>query len=132
DGTLFIADTGNGRIRRVIPDGLISTAAGNGIGSFAGDGGPATSAHLGSPTDVAIARDGSLYIADYGNTRVRRVDATGVITTVAGGGSCGSPYCGDGGPATHAQLSRVWGINFGPEGALYIADHDNGRVRRLG
>ncbi len=103
DGSLYIADTNNHRIRRVGPDGLITTITGNGIYGYGGDGGPATEASLYSPNGIALAPDGSLYIADTGNHRIRQGKVPiGLITTVAGNGN--TVYGGDGGPATEASL----------------------------
>jgi len=130
DGSLYIADELNNRVRRVGSDGIITTVAGSGIGGFSGDGGPATQAQLFTPTGVAIGSDGSLYIADYSNNRVRRVGTDGIITTVAGNGIGG--FSGDGGPATQAQLSNPIGVGTGLDGSLYIADYQNHRVRRVG
>jgi RHS repeat-associated protein len=129
DGSLYIADKGNNRVRRVGPDGIITTVAGNGIGSFGGDGGPATQANL-SAWRVAVGPDGSLYIMDYANNRVRRVGPDGLITTVAGNGTAG--FSGDGGPATAAQISWAEDIALGPDGGFYIADRNNQRVRWVG
>ncbi|MBK8125111.1 MAG: hypothetical protein IPK56_00080 [Elusimicrobia bacterium] len=83
-GNLYIADTGNHRVRRVDADGVITTVAGNGNGAYAGDNGPATQANLNHPMGVAVDAEGNLYIADTDNHRVRKVDVEGVITTVAG------------------------------------------------
>jgi len=130
DGSLYIADYGNSRIRRVGVDGVISTVAGNGVFGFSGDGGPATQARLKTPTSIALGADGSLYIADYGNNRIRRMGADGVIGTVAGNGASG--FSGDGGPATKASLSIIIGIALGADGSLYIADYGNNRIRRVG
>ena len=85
-GNLYVSDRNNNRIRRIDRDGIITTVAGTGVPGFSGDGGPATAAKLNSPIGLAVDAAGSLYIADGGNNRVRRVDADGVITTVAGGG----------------------------------------------
>ena len=103
DGNLYIADRNNNRIRRVGPDGIIITVAGNGISGFSGDGGPATQAALSAPFGMAVGPDGSLYIGDRNNRRVRRVGPDGIITTVAGNGQSG--FSGDGGPATQAAFS---------------------------
>ncbi|MFN2298493.1 MAG: hypothetical protein ACK2UB_06580, partial [Anaerolineales bacterium] len=130
DGSLYIADTNNSRIRRVGPDGIISTLAGTGIPGGEGDGGPAAQARLYSPSDVAVGPDGSLYIADTYNSRVRRVGPDGIIVTVAGTGIAG--FGGDGGPATQARISYTTGIAVGSDGSLYIADSSNQRVRRVG
>ncbi|ARV44886.1 hypothetical protein BCV50_07530 [Bacillus subtilis] len=131
DGSLYIADTENERIRRVGPDGIITTVAGTGVQGFSGDGGPATQAQLGSPRGVAVGSDGSLYIVDAGNVRIRRVGPDGIITTVAGTGVSG--FSGDGGPATQAQLSfPPGGVAVGSDGSLFIADTLNNRIRRVG
>jgi RHS repeat-associated protein len=135
DGSLYIADQGNHRIRRVSPGGIISTVAGSGSGAgFGGDGGPATQARLSSPDDVDIAPDGSLYIADQGNYRIRRVDPEGTITTVAGTGTRGTS--GDGGAAIAAQLEYVEAVEVATDGGLYVAQYgpfgSNSFVRRIG
>lgn len=129
DASLYIADTGNNRIRRVMPDGVIITVAGNGVYSFGGDGGPATQARLRSPFGVAVGSDGMLYIADNGNRRVRRVTPDGIITTVVGNGVYG--FSGDGGPATQASIGPS-NVVVGPDDALYIADNVGDRIRRVG
>ncbi|MBK7575333.1 MAG: hypothetical protein IPI26_08790 [Elusimicrobia bacterium] len=128
-GNLYIADTGNHRVRRVDADGVITTVAGNGNGAYAGDNGPATQANLNHPMGVAVDAEGNLYIADTDNHRVRKVDVEGVITTVAGDGQSG--FSGDGGPATLARLNRPTAVTVDREGHLYIADYDNNRVRRV-
>jgi RHS repeat-associated protein len=130
DGSLYIGDRFNNRIRRVGPDGIITTVAGNGISDFSGDGGPATQAALRNPSGVAVAPDGSLYIADYENHRVRRVGPDGIINTVAGSGI--SDFSGDGGPATLAALRNPSGLAVAPDGSLYFADGSNNRIRRVG
>jgi RHS repeat-associated protein len=130
DGSLYIADAENGRVRRVGPDGTITTVAGNGSPGFSGDGGPATAARLTAPTAVTVGSDGSLYVTDNGESRVRRVGPDGTITTVAGNGQLG--FSGDGGPATAAKFDSVGGVAVGPDGSLYIADLLNRRVRRVG
>jgi len=100
-GNLYMADGGNSRIRKVSASGIITTVAGNGTYSFSGDGGPATSAGLNVPTWVAVDSAGNLYITDAGNERVRLVNTSGIITTIAGNGVLGTS--GDGGPATSAS-----------------------------
>ncbi len=117
-GNLYIADYGNHRIRKVGTDGIISTVVGTGAASFAGDGGPATSAAIRNPSAVAFDAAGNLYIADYGNNRIRKVGADGVISTVAGNGLFGP--AGDGGPATQAALTGPTGIAFDSYGAMYV------------
>jgi RHS repeat-associated protein len=129
DGSLYIVDRGNWRIRRVGSDGIITTVAGNGSDDFSGDGGPATQAELG-PMSVAVAPDGSLYIADTSNNRIRRVDPMGIITTVAGKGTYA--FSGDGGPATQAGIGSPYGVAVAPDGSLYISERGSHRVRRVG
>jgi hypothetical protein len=129
DGGFLIADTGNSRVRRVSPDGTITTVAGAGTAGLSGDGGPATAADLNVPYSVAAAADGGVLIADTGNRRVRRVSPAGVITTVAGTGVQGST--GDGGAATAAQLNFPSGVAATPDGGVLIADWFADRVRRV-
>jgi trimeric autotransporter adhesin len=127
---LYIADTGNNRVRKVdLVTGIITTVAGTGIGGFSGDDGPATAAKLSTPQAVATDAAGNLYIADVGNNRIRKVDASGVITTFAGTGVAG--FAGDGGPATAARFSGPRGVTFDSSGNLYINDSANTRIRRL-
>ena len=128
-GNLYIADISNHRIRKVDSVGTITTVAGTGEGGFSGDGGAATEAQLDSPIGVAVDSAGNLYIADTLNKRVRKVDSTGTITTVAGTGEGG--FSGDGGAAVQAQLSSPAGVAVDGAGNLYIADQDNHRVRLL-
>ena len=135
-GNLYIADTSNDRIRKVDTAGVISTVAGNGTEGYGGDGGPATAAQLNSPQSVALDGAGNLYIADRLNHRIRKVDATGVITTVAGDGTVGGrfgagAYGGDGGPAVAAQLFSPNGMALDGAGNLYIADTGNDRIRKV-
>src|SRR5262249_998960 len=120
DGSLYIADDYNQRIRRVGSNGIITTVVGDGIPGSSGDGGPATQARINSPNGVALAPDGSLYIADSASSRIRRGGPDGIITTVAGNGTRG--YSGDGGPATQASLSDIFGVALAPDGSLYSAE----------
>jgi hypothetical protein len=129
DGGFFIPDTNNDRIRKVAPDGTITTVAGNGEHGFAGDGGQAVAATLGYPFAVVPTSDGGLLIADTANDRVRKVAADGTITTVAGDGVRG--YGGDGGPATQASLANVHNLAALPDGGFLIADEGNNRIRRV-
>jgi DNA-binding beta-propeller fold protein YncE len=127
-GNLYIADSGNQRVRRVTPEGRIDTVAGSGeeVGEI-GEGVPALQARLARPTEVAVGPEGSLYLAHTDHSCVRRLDAQGRIHTVAG--VCGEAgNSGEGGPATSALLSRPFGIDVGPDGTLYIADTFNHRV----
>ncbi|MET7390620.1 NHL repeat-containing protein [Streptomyces sp. NPDC005529] len=129
DGTVHIVDTFNHRVRRIAADATITTLAGTGQPGFSGDDGPAHHAQLHFPTNVAVGPDGTVYIADISNHRVRRVTTNGIITTVAGTGQHG--YGGDGGPAHHAALAAPRSMAVGPEGSLYIADTFNHRIRRI-
>jgi len=130
-GNLFIADQHNDRVRRVDAiTGVITTYAGTGDAGYLGDGGPATAARFDYPVSVAVDGAGNLFIADWNNSVVRRVDAaTGVITTYAGTGSSG--YSGDGGPATAAQVNWPIAVAVSGAGDLFIADTYNDRVRRV-
>jgi sugar lactone lactonase YvrE len=128
-GNVYIADAGNQRIRKVTLEGVIHTLAGNGTQGYGGDGGPAASAQLNSPTGVAVDTGGNLYIADSGNARIRKVTTDGVIRTVAGNGTSG--LSGDGGTATVAQLNQPTGVAVDADGNLYIADRINGRIRKV-
>ena len=126
-GNLYIADTYNSRVRKVT-NGVITTVAGNGTQSFSGDNGSATSAQLYNPHGVAAGPDGSLYIADSSNNRIRKV-ANGAITTVVGNGTAG--FSGDNGPAASAQLSDPEGVAVDSAGNLYIADTGDNRIRKV-
>jgi uncharacterized protein (TIGR03437 family) len=128
-GNLYFTDGNNNRVRKVTAGGLISTFAGNGRSGFAGDGGFAVGASLNIPSDLAIDLAGNLYIADSGNNRVRKVDPSGIITSVAGTGING--FAGDGGPAALATLNYPWGLTTDSAGQVYIADRVNSRVRQI-
>ena len=127
--TLYVADTGNRRVRAIAQDGTITTVAGNGIAANAGDGGPAAAASLVLPSGLARDAASRLLIADWGAHVIRRVDANGVITTIAGTGSPG--YSGDGGPATAAQLNGPYGLDADAAGRIFVADELNHRIRRI-
>ena len=129
DGTIFFADDQHHRIRKVALNGIISTVAGTGTAGYNGDGIAATLAQLHTPLGLALGPDGSLYISDTLNYRIRKVSPNGIITTVAGDGTQG--YSGDGGPATQSQLDRPHGIALAPDGNLYVADQGNVAVRRI-
>src|SRR5262249_17131218 len=129
-GNLFIADFLNNRIRKVDTSGIITTVAGNGAASFSGDGGTATSASLSNPRGVAVDGPGNLFIADFDNSRIRKVDhATQVISTVAGNGTRG--FSGDGGAATAAALNVPVGVALDSSGNLFIADFGTFRIRKV-
>ena len=126
-GNLYIADMDNHRIR-MVSGGIVTTVAGNGLGQFSGDGGPATSASLNYPQSVAVDSAGNLYIADQFNRRIRKVSG-GTITTVAGDGEAGSS--GDGGPATSASIDQPVGVAVDSAGNIYIADESSNRIREV-
>ena len=128
-GAVYIADQTNSRVRKVTPDGIISTAAGNGDYGFSGDGGPATGAALFGPQNVLVDSAGNLYISDTGNDRVRKVTPDGIISTIAGNGR--EAFSGDGGPATAAALNQPAGLRLDAQGNLYIADSGNNRIRKV-
>jgi uncharacterized protein (TIGR03437 family) len=128
-GNLFITDQYNHRIRKVGPDGTITTVAGTGVMGFSGDGGPAVDAEINTPTEVFGDSSGNLYVGDVGNQRIRKVDTSGIITTIAGNGNKG--YSGDGGPAVDASLYNASRVALDPSGNLYIADQSNHRIRKV-
>jgi RHS repeat-associated protein len=132
DGSYFISEIYHNRVRRVNPEGIINRVAGNNVRGYSGDGGAATAASLYNPAGTAIGPDGSIYIADMGNNRVRRVTPDGIITTVAGTGEFGYGGDGDGGQAMQAKLSYPTDVEIGPDGALYIAEYFGGTIRRVG
>ena len=128
-GVIYIADAGNQRIRKINPDGIISTYAGNGTSGFSGDGGPATNAQIYGPQALATDTAGNLYIADYGNNRLRKVSPDGIIHTIAGNGGLGSG--GDGNPATVAALGTPDGVAVDKWGNIYISEYNRYRVRKI-
>ncbi|MBT3175677.1 MAG: hypothetical protein HOG03_05240 [Desulfobacula sp.] len=128
-GNLYISDTNNDKIRKVNTSGVISTFAGTGSAGSSGDGGAATSAMLNTPRGIYMDSSGNLYIADKGNDKIRKVDTSGDISTIAGTGSSGSS--GDGGAATAAQLDEPKGVFKDTTGNLYIADSNNSKIRKV-
>ncbi|MGA2340187.1 MAG: NHL repeat-containing protein, partial [Terracidiphilus sp.] len=131
NGNIYIADEANQRIRKVTAStGIITTVAGIGTAGYSGDGGAATSAKLNYPQGVAVDANDDIYIADFQNSRIRKVSAsTGVITTVAGTGAAG--YSGDDGAATSAKLDEPEGVAVDALGNIYIADTFNYRIREV-
>ena len=128
-GNTYIAEEGNSIIRKVSTTGTISTYAGTGTAGYSGDGGAATAANLQNPSGVAVDAAGNVYIVDRGNIRVRKVNTSGTITTIAGTGSAG--YSGDGGAATAAQLNNVFGVAIDASGNVYLSDAGNARIRKI-
>jgi len=135
--SVFVADTGNNRVRMISADGTISTVAGTGEPGYAGDGGVASQAVLNSPQGLAVDAEDNLYITDSFNDRVRKIDLEGVITTIAGDG--GQSYSGDGQPATEAGLNFATGplngagqaLAVDQKGDLFVADGANNSVREV-
>ncbi len=144
DGTVYFPEPSNHRIRKVGPDRILRTAAGSGpagpnletFGSFSGDGGPALEARMNSPNGVALGPDGSLYIADSCNQRIRKVTPDGIMTTIAGiGGDCRSDNPrtgGDGGPATSAGIGYpLFALGVAPDSTVFIGSYALAKVRRI-
>ena len=144
NGNVFIADERNNRIRKINTSGIISTYAGTGFSAgsntcttcYSGDGGMATAANINNPWALALDANGNLYIADQWNNCIRKVDASGIISTVAGNGfgagtSCTTCYSGDRGPATAAELNSPSSIAFDASGNMFIADGGNSRIRMV-
>ncbi len=124
---LYISERGNNRIRKVTPTGTISTIAGTGLFGYSGDGGPATLALFRFPVSTAHDANENIIISDYQNHCLRKIDTSGIITTVVGTGIAG--FSGDGGPATMAKLNQQSGIAIDREGKIYICDLINRRIR---
>jgi sugar lactone lactonase YvrE len=135
DGNVYVADQGNNRIRKISPKGRITTVAGNGRRGFAGDGGPATDASLSGPNDMLIDAAGHLIIADSGNHRLRKVNHSGIISTIAGTGKLryngASGLSGDGGPALQARFNHPSTLVQDAAGNLYVGDFNNHAVRKI-
>jgi streptogramin lyase len=132
DGELWIAlREGNSVWRMTLTDGIVRHVAGTGKAGYTGDGGPAKQATFNGPKGIAVSPGGDVFVVDTENHAIRRIDAaSGAIETVAGTGRHG--FSGDGGPAAKAMLARPHGICVGPDGALFIGDSENHRVRRVG
>jgi len=126
---LYIADGGLNRCRKVnMTTNIISTSAGNGLSGFGGDGASATLSQL-QPNDICFDKFGNTFVSDVGNQRIRKIDASGIISTYAGNGIPG--FSGDNGSATNAQLDNPRSISIDDRGNLYIADMDNVRIRKV-
>jgi trimeric autotransporter adhesin len=126
---LYISDINNHRIRKVDTLGVITTIAGTGVAGYSGDGGLATLAKLSNPWAITIDANKNIFIADDANSRVRKINASGIITTVAGNGMPG--FSGDGGPATSAKLHSASSLAIDAGGSLYISDYLNRRIRKV-
>ncbi|MEO7735601.1 MAG: hypothetical protein ABIY55_31895 [Kofleriaceae bacterium] len=128
-GNLYVTDAGTSVVRRIAADGTISPVAGTGVFGFEGDGGPATQAKLARPDGIAVAADGTLFIGDRLNARIRKVAVDGTITTIAGTGARG--MTGDGGPATEAAFGYVSRVQLDRDGSLLVADQTNSCIRKI-
>lgn len=128
-GNVYVSDNNNNRIRKIDNAGIITTFLGSSVHSYSGDGGPASAATINIPGFITLDASGNLYIADGGNNRIRKVNSSGVISTVAGNGTSG--FSGDGGPATSAQLYVPSGVAVDATGNLYISDCYNYRIRKV-
>lgn len=128
-GNVYFADVANQRIRKITTSGTITTIAGTGISGYNGDNIAASTADLSYPDDVAVDNAGNIYISDFNNNRIRKVNSGGVISTCAGVGISG--YNGDSQPATIAQLDHPYGIALDNSGNLFIADFGNYRIRKV-
>jgi sugar lactone lactonase YvrE len=128
-GNVYFADGQNNRVRKINDSGIITTIAGNGTGGYSGDGGAATLAELYAPGDIALDDSGNVYIVEFVNAIVRKINASGLISTLAGNGSQG--YSGDGGPATAAEMYTPTGIATDRAGNIYVADFGNNVIRKI-
>ncbi|PZF72194.1 NHL domain-containing protein [Taibaiella soli] len=128
-GNIYIGDAGNNRVRKISSSGIITTIAGTGTGGYSGDGGPATSAELNTPSGIAVDLSGNVYVADKSNNRIRKINASGIITTVAGSGT--AAFGGDGGAAVAANLNGPLDVKVDAHDNLYISDAVNNRIRKV-
>jgi sugar lactone lactonase YvrE len=128
-GNIFIADKLNHRIRKINSSGIISTIAGTGTAGYSGDNGQATSATLNLPYNVKVSASGTIYINDKFNSRIRKINSNGIITTIAGNGT--QSFSGDGGQATLAEINFPNGIAVDTSGNIYISDTQNYRIRKI-
>ena len=124
-GTVFVADTGNHRIRRISNSGLVLDAAGTGVAGYRN--GPTAEAQFSSPNAVAVGPDGTVYVGDAGNLRIRAISPSGTVSTLAGSGQAG--YVD--GVGTAARFASTGAIIVGPDGTLYVPDRDNNVVRKV-
>ncbi|PZF72193.1 NHL domain-containing protein [Taibaiella soli] len=128
-GNIYVTDAGFNRIRKIATNGIITTIAGTGVAGFGGDGGAATLAQLNNPGDIKLDAAGNIYFSDCSNNRIRKIDASGIITTIAGTGVAG--FGGDGSAATAALLNQPKMISFDVSGNLYVSDGGNYRIRKI-
>ena len=128
-GNVFVTERGNDRVRKIDPAGVISTLAGTGDWGYGGDGGPASEAQLLDPAGVAVDGAGNVYVSDRGNRRVRKIDVSGIISTLAGTGEAG--IRGDGGRAGWARFLDPVGVAADVAGNVYVVDQEGNRVRKI-
>jgi sugar lactone lactonase YvrE len=128
-GNILFTDSGNYRVRKIDTHGIITTIAGTGVLGYSGDGGPAINATFSGTYGIAVDRSGNIFICDAGNNVIRKIDLSGIVTTVAGNGTAG--FSGDGGPATQAMLNLPYAVLPDASGNLYIGDFNNDRVRKV-
>jgi sugar lactone lactonase YvrE len=131
NSNMYIADTLNQKIRKVTKEGVISTIAGTGASGFSGDNGPAVNAMLNEPRSVAADSSGNIYISDFQNSRIRKIDKNGIISTYAGNGDCCNNSLGDGGAAITASIGGIRSIAVDSAGNLYISDQGHARIRKV-
>ncbi len=130
-GTVYIADYGNFRIRKIDTFGIITTIAGTGISGFSGNGGPATAAKILGPRSITVDKSGVVYFSDFAKNCVRKIGLDGIIYPVAGRGDTIAGFYGDNGPATAAMFNGPWGIAVDKKGNVFIADASNNRIRKV-
>lgn len=129
---IYLVDSYNNRVRKISPDGTITTFAGDGDAIFFGDGGPASAASFSRPSGITLDAQNNMYITDYGNSRIRKINAAGIVSTVAGKDYTTVGFLGDEGPATSAQLYLLAGkVALDAEGSIYIPDYGNQRIRKV-
>jgi sugar lactone lactonase YvrE len=128
-GNVYFAEASGTKIRKIDANGVLSTFAGNGSYGFSGDGGLATQAGLYGVRAMAFDPQGNMYLTDSNNSRIRKIDTSGIITTIAGTGQWG--FSGDGGPAVSADLSGPWGLSISPQGEIFFSDYGNHRIRKI-
>jgi hypothetical protein len=128
-GNIYVADAGNNVIRKISSSGIISTYAGTGLHGFSGDSGPATNAELYLPLFISMDVHGNLFVVDKANQRIRMINTSGIINTIAGNGKFG--FTGDGGLADTTELNSPWGVCTDSIGNIYIADTYNDRIRKI-
>jgi streptogramin lyase len=135
DGSIYFTEPKANKVRKIDPAGIITTFAGTGKAGFSGDGGPAAKAELNFNRGVNVDGAGTVWIADSLNQRIRKVDASGIITTAAGTGKAcyysSNNTCGDGGPAAQAAFAVPRAVEFDDAGNLYVCDTFNERIRRI-